>query len=164
MFFDRDQAMNIKDYLIDQSGKDWQELLCGWAEILPPVFTIWLVNRFGDVILVTDDGSVHLLDIGGGRFERIADSKDHLADQADTDERANNWLLIPLVDQCLRAGLVLGPGKCYGYKIPPFLGGEYTVGNTAVIDLAENYSFLADLWQQTKELPDGTRVKLVVKE
>jgi hypothetical protein len=66
VFFDRDQAMNIKDYLIDQSGKDWQELLCGWAEILPPVFTIWLVNRFGDVILVTDDGSVHLLDIGGG--------------------------------------------------------------------------------------------------
>jgi len=39
-----------------------------------------------------------------------------------------------------------------------------TLGDTCVIDLVENYSFLADLWQQTKELPDGTRVKLVVKE
>jgi hypothetical protein len=59
---------------------------------------------------------------------------------------------------------VLNPGQCYGYKIPPFLGGESTVGNTVTIDLVENYSFLADLWQQTKELPDGTRVRLVVKE
>jgi hypothetical protein len=58
------RKMNINNYLIDQSGQDWQELVCGWAEILPPVFTIWLVNRFGDVILVMDDGSVHLLDIG----------------------------------------------------------------------------------------------------
>jgi hypothetical protein len=158
------RKMNINDYLVDQSGQDWQELLSGWAEILPPVFTIWHVNRFGDVILVMDDGSVHLLDIGGGRFERIADSKDHFADQADTSESANNWLLIPLVDQCLGTGLVLTPGQCYGYKIPPFLGGEYTVGNTVTIDLVENYSFLADLWQQTRELPDGTRVRLVVKK
>jgi hypothetical protein len=155
--------MNIKDYLIDQSGKDWQELLGGWADLLPSVLTIWLVNRFGDVILVMDDGSVHLLDIGGGRLERIADSKDHFADQANTSENANNWLLMPLVDQCLRAGLVLDAGQCYGYKIPPLLGGEYAVENAVTIDLVQNYSFLADLWQQTKELPDGTRVRLVVK-
>jgi hypothetical protein len=156
--------MNINDYLIDQSGRDWQGLLCGWAEILPPVFTIWLVNRFGDVILVMDDGSVYLLDIGGGRLERITDSKDHFAHQADNRDNANNWLMMPLVDQCLRAGLVLGPDQCYGYKIPPFLGGEYAAGNTVTIDIVENYAFLADLWQQTKELPDGTRVRLVVKE
>jgi hypothetical protein len=156
--------MNIRDYLLDQSGNDWQELLCGWAEILPSVFTIWLVNRFGDVILVTEDGSVHLLDIGGGRFERIANSKELLAEQADAGDSARNWLLIPLVDRCVRTGLVLGEGQCYGYRIPPFLGGEYTVGNTVTMDLVENYGFLADLWQQTKELPDGTRVRIVVKE
>jgi hypothetical protein len=64
---------------------------------------------------------------------------------------------------CLEAGLALGPNQCYGYKVPPFLGGGYTVGNFAAVDLIENYAFLADLWQQTKDLPDGTRVNLVVK-
>jgi hypothetical protein len=155
--------MNISDYLIDQSRKDWQDLLSGWAEILPSVFTIWLVNRFGDVIAVLDDGSVHLLDVALGTFERIADSRDHLTDLADAGENANNWFMIPLVDQCVTAGLVLGPDQCYGYKIPPLRGGEYAAANVAPISIPEHYAFLSDLWRQTKDLPEGAPVKLVVK-
>ena len=64
--------MNINDYLLDQSGTDWQQLLSGWAGLLPAEFTIWLVSRFGNVIAIFDDGSVHLLDVGNGIFDRIA--------------------------------------------------------------------------------------------
>jgi len=31
------------------------------------------------------------------------------------------------------------------------------------VDLAERYSLLADIWRQTKDWPDGTRVKIVIK-
>jgi hypothetical protein len=41
--------MNVNDYLIDRSGKDWSELLSGWLAALPFSFTVWLVNRLGDV-------------------------------------------------------------------------------------------------------------------
>jgi hypothetical protein len=57
---------NIENYLIDQTGKDWLELLSGRAPPLPESFTIWLVNRIGDVFAVFDDGSVHMLDVGVG--------------------------------------------------------------------------------------------------
>ena len=156
--------MNINDYLIDQRNKDWSQLLSGWAGTLPESFTLWLVNRFGDAFLVLDDGSVHMLDIGGGQISQVADSRDHFANSIDLDDNANNWLMIPLVDQCATALPPLGESQCYGFKVPPMLGGEYILDNIEPTDLAVHYSLLADIHRQTKDMPDGTRVRLVTTE
>jgi hypothetical protein len=83
--------VNIHDYLIDQSGKDWSELLSGWSAALPPPFTVWLVNRFGDVFAVFEDGSVHKLDVGTGAMQRLADSRDDFAARIDAGDNANHW-------------------------------------------------------------------------
>jgi hypothetical protein len=125
-------------------------LLSGWAEILPPSFTVWLVNRFGDVLVVRDDGSVHLLDIGVGTFVQVAGSRKRFAELMNIPKNANNWLAIPLVDRCVAAGLVPGSNQCYGYKVPPLLGGAYAVENVALVDLAENYAVLAGIWKQAE--------------
>jgi hypothetical protein len=53
-------AISVADYLIDQSGIDWPKALASWSWLLPPEFTLWLVNRFADLFLVLPDGSVHL--------------------------------------------------------------------------------------------------------
>jgi hypothetical protein len=155
-------SIKVNDYLIDQAGLDWQTMLSGWGEVLPPTFTIWLVNRFGDVFIVPDDGAVYLLDVSGGTFSRLAQSQEEFADLIDVPQNANNWLMIPLVDECMALGMSLQTAKCYGFKIPPLLGGEYFIGNIAIVDLTESYAFLADLWSQTKDVPDGARVRLVI--
>jgi hypothetical protein len=154
--------MNIHDYLIDQSGTDWSELLSGWSAILPSSFTLWLVNRFGDAFAIFDDGSVNMLDVGNGVIERLADSRDEFSAEIDVANHANNWLMIPLVDRCVANGLILTRGQCYGYKIPPILGGEYALENVTPVNLHEHYLFLADIFDQTRDLPDGTRVKINV--
>jgi len=154
--------MNIHDYLIEKSGKDWSELLSGWLGVLPASFTVWLVNRFGDVFAVFEDGSVHMLDVGTGVMQRLADSRDDFAALIDAGDNANNWLMIPLVEQCVAAGLTLSGGQCYGYKIPPILGGKYAVENVSPTNLSVHYSLLADIFRQTKDMPDGTRIKAVV--
>ena len=56
--------MNVNDYLIDQTGLDWAELLSDWHWLLPEDFTLWLVNRFGDLFIGLGDGSVQMLDCG----------------------------------------------------------------------------------------------------
>src|SRR5262245_55972369 len=143
--------MNINDYLIDQNGKDWAALLRDWMPPLPSSFTLWLVNRFGDAFVVSeDDGSVRMLDVGAGTLTRVAGSRSHFADLTGTHGTANTWLMIPLVEDCRRAGMPLGPSQCYGFKIPPVLGGKYELANVAPTDLAVHYSFLADIYKQTK--------------
>lgn len=156
--------MDINDYLIDQTGKDWSEFLRDWMPPLPSSFTLWLVNRFGDAFVVADDGSVHMLDVGAGIFTRLADNRSHFADLLDADRNADNWLMIPLVDECRKAGMQLGSDQCFGFKIPPILGGKYQLSNVEPTDLAVHYSFLADIYKQTKDLPEGTQIKAVVVE
>jgi hypothetical protein len=82
-----------------------------WAELLPQTFTMWLVNRFGDAFIIAEDGSVHHLDITGGTLHRLADTRDQFALLMDVPQNANNWLMIPLVDHCVRLGMSLQPGQ-----------------------------------------------------
>jgi hypothetical protein len=96
--------VNVNDYLIEQARWDWQIMFAGWAEILPDTFTIWLVNRFAEVFFIAEDGSIHFLDITGGTLDRVADSREDFAVLMDVPDNANNWLMVPVVDECGHSG------------------------------------------------------------
>lgn len=158
---DEARKLNIEDYLIDQTGSDWSVILADWHWILPREFTLWLVNRFGDLFIVLDDGTVRMLDVGGATLEQVASDQDHFATIIDEGNNANDWLMIPLVDNCVAAGLHLSAGQIYSYKTPPILGGDYTVDNSEVCDLEVHFSVLGQIHKKIKGLPDGTKVDRV---
>jgi hypothetical protein len=155
--------MSIHDYLIEQAGKDWSSWLSGWVPPLPSAFTIWLVNSFGDIFIVMEDGSVHMLDVGSCTLVKLAEDREHFTNLLDDMDNANDWLLIPLVDRCIEAGVTLGANQCYAFKIPPLLGGKYDFDNVYRTDLSVHYGFLADLHKGTQDLPDGTPIRLVIQ-
>jgi len=152
--------VNISDYLIEQQDHDWDDLLSEWHWLLPEKFTLWLVNRYGDLFIVRDDdSSVWMVDIGIGSIEYLASSRDEYANLLDIDDNADDWLMIPLVDQCVQAGLKLATGQCYSFKVPPVLGGQYDVSNTHVCNISVHYSLLGQIHNRIKDLPDGTQVR-----
>ncbi len=104
--------MDINDYLIDQNGIDWGMLLAEWIPRLPPEFTVWMVNRFGDLIVMLEDGSVYYMDFSANELRRIAESRDDFIKKIGNDDNANDWLMIPLVDACVAAGMQLRPNQC----------------------------------------------------
>jgi hypothetical protein len=154
--------MSLADYLLPQDGHDWSSFLSGWGTVLPQDFTIWIVNRLGDLVIVLPDESVHLFNVGLGKLTRLADSRDHFVSLIDEADNANQWLAVPLVDACVASGMTLGVGQCYGFKVPPMLGGSYDVTNFEPTSLAVHYGFLADIHRQTKDLPDGTPIRVVI--
>ena len=156
--------MDIRDYLIDLEGKDWPALLGPWMKELPAAFELWFVSRFGDPFIVLDDGSVHLLDVGRGVLEKLADSREDFVARIDAPGNAESWLLLPLVDRCVAAGMALGPQQCFGYRMPPMLGGEYAVENIEPTALERHYTLLGQVWEQVKDLPAGTRVAGIREE
>ena len=154
--------MNVNDYLIDQNEADWNAFLQSWAWLFPRSFTLWLVNRFADLFIVSDDASVNLLRSDIGTLTKIADSRDHFAELIDQNSNAEELLFIPLVDRCVEAGMPLAAGQCYAYKMLPVLGGKYELDNIYVAQLSEYIPFLADIHHQLRDLPDGTKVKIVI--
>lgn len=155
-------AISVADYLIDQSGVEWSKALASWSWLLPPDFTLWLVNRFADLFLILPDGTVHMLDVGVGTLSKLADSREEFLSKIDADDNANQWLMIPLVDKMISAGMFLQPGHCYGFTIPPVLGGDYTVENTKPLPVWDYLGATGSLHKQLKDLPDGTPTVLKV--
>jgi hypothetical protein len=154
--------MSVHDYLIDHSDFNWAQLFLGWERLLPTEFTVWLMNRFGDLFLVLTDGSVHMLDIGIGSFKKVAESKDEFCRLIDESGNANNWMMIPLVDQLRVAGVHLQSGQCYSFLIPPVLGGDYTIENTIVIPIFEHFGVYGSYHEQLTGVADGTTVVIKV--
>jgi hypothetical protein len=150
--------MSLQDYIIDHRGFDWPKLLKNWAWLLPEEFTVWIMNRFGDLFIVLDNGTVQVLDVGRGELKKVAETRDDFAAKIDEDDNANDWLMIPLVDRLVASGIVPSDGQCYSYRHPPVLGGDYTVQNTVILPIAEHYGAFGSIYKQIKDLPDGTQV------
>ena len=154
--------MNVNDYLLDQSAVDWPKALAPWSWLLPSELTLWLVNRFSDLFVVLEDGSIHMLDAGGGTFVKIAEDRNDFCVKIDEENRANEWLMIPLVDEMVAAGVTLRVGECYGFKLSPVLGGQYTRDNIAVFPVWDYLGANGSIHEQIREVPDGAKVILEV--
>ena len=61
-----------------------------------------------------------------------------------------------------QACIKLSESQCYGFKVLPMLGGKYEIENIEPTGLSVYYSFMADIFQQTKNLADGTKIRVVI--
>jgi len=154
--------MSVHDYLIDHSGFDWPDLLSGWAWLLPAEAAVWLMNRFGDLFFTWPDGTVHMLDVGAGSLIQLADDRDDFSRRLDEEGNADDWLMIPLVDRLVAAGVHLQPGQCYSFVVPPVLGGGYKTENTVVLPVREHYGVYGSYHDQLRGVPDGEQVVIKV--
>lgn len=150
--------MNVHDYLIDHSGFDWQSLLQEWHWLLPPEFCVWLLTRVGDLFITFPDGSIHMLDVGAGQLLRVAQSRDEFCTKIEEPGVADDWLMIPIVNQLVISGALLGPGQCYSFRQLPVLGGTYTADNRMVFPIREHFGAWGSVQRQISDLPDGSHV------
>lgn len=161
---DNTESLNPLDYLIEQEGIDWKASLESWQSILPDKFTIWLVNRFGDLFMIFEDGSLHHLDIQLGTVTKRGDSKQAFLENLLEGNNAADWLYMNYVQLAESEEMFLQKGECYAFKIPPVLSGEYTVDNLCVSKIEENFTLLSGIHEQIRELPEGSTVNVTLPE
>jgi hypothetical protein len=149
--------------LIRTADIDCQRLLSYWQWLLPKEYHPIVVTAFGDwVLLDQSDGSVHFLDLVAGTLSKVAESGDDFKRAMALPEKLDEWFMAELVQALLDCGIVLGQNQCYGYKVPPVLGGKLEVANIELTDLAVHQGLLSQIHQQTRNLPEGTTINRVL--
>ena len=108
--------------LIRTADLDCPRLLSYWRWLLQKDYHPIVMTAFGDWFLLDDDGSVHFLDLVAGKLSKAADTGEEFKQVMGRPEKLDEWFMADLVQALLDAGIVLGPGQCYGYKIPPVVG------------------------------------------
>jgi len=136
-----------------------EKLLSDWRWLIgdEPI-TIQAVAAVGNLFLRGESGRIFLLEIEDGTCECIAESAAQFEEKLGDRHNRRAWLQGFLVRDLRRAGIVLGPGQCYGQKIPHHLGGEAGMENIEPVDLMTHVSILGQLHKQTRAMPPGSSI------
>ena len=146
------------DLLIEDSTLDHRALLADWNWLLKGTFRVLAGSKFGDWFLGRPDGTVDFLDAIEGTVRQVAPNVDEFHRLINTRERQEEWLLSDLVLACHGKGMVPGPSQCYGFKLPPVVGGPVELENIEVLDLQLWVSLAGQIHRQSVGLPEGTAV------
>ncbi len=157
---------HIKPHLIiDIESADLEKALEEWRWLIGLDAKPLYVTAAGDVILIYDSGHVALLDTGGGYVEVIARSVDAFEQGLSDPENLADWFAASVVEQLHKQNMYLGPGQCYGYTtLPVFAEGSYGPENRFVLSVKEHLAFTADVHKQIMHMPEGSKIRIKVKQ
>ena len=106
-----------------------------------------------------DDATVHFLDVGVGQTHQVAGDPEELRALLTDKKFVVNHLAVQMVGALMQAGVRLGPGQIYSFKVPPHLGGQYALDNVEVSEIDVPFSITRQVCRQTRDVTPGTSVE-----
>jgi len=147
-----------KELTLNPDSFDFDALLADWRWLVPESQVPIVVTALGDLFLQDDDNSVHWLDTGAGTLTRVADNLAAFEKMIVQPQHADKGLLPQLIGDLIHDGQVLAAGQCYSWEVPPGLSGEVSADNVRPKDIKVHFSLFGQIFQQTKDLPEGTPI------
>ena len=120
-------------------------------------------NDFGNVIFKTDDNEYWRICPEETSCEKIAKTELEFERLSTDTEFIEDWEMTNLVTIAKSELGELAKNQKYCLKMPAIIGGEYDKSNIGKISFAELISFSGDLGFQIKDLKDGQKIKLNIK-
>jgi hypothetical protein len=135
----------------------------GWSWRIGNPVAIVATNRFGNAIVKTEDGLYHRIMPEDWACRAFAASDAELKVNMLDEAFRLDWEMENIV---AKAEASLGPlasGRVYYLVTPSILGGSYFGTNIRTITLIELLSYSGEMARQMEGVPDGSKVKIVVK-
>ena len=120
-------------------------------------------NDFGNVIFKTDNNEFWRICPEELSCEKIAESELQFERIVNHPEFIQDWEMTHLVDLAKSELGELEQDQKYCLKVPAVVGGKYEKANIGKISFTELIAFSGDLGFQIKDLKDGQKINLKIK-
>jgi len=159
------QFMTItwKDLTVEFNHINLNRLMESWRWLIGNNKKPILMSSIGDLFFEDDKGMCYWLNVGEGKFEKVAKNHEEFKAKLKNKEIVDEWFLVELVAELKRNGLELMEKKLYGYKTLPILGGEYSPENFELTDIEVHFELSGQIHKQIKDLPNGTKINIVAE-
>lgn len=144
------------DKIINEINKAWNWKGFNATQIIQ-------TNDFGNVIFKTDSDEYWRICPEETSCEKIAKSKSEFDQISTESEFIDDWEMTNLVKIAITNLGELEKNQKYCLKIQPVIGGKYEKSNFEKINFSELISFSGNLGFKLKELKDGQKIKLKIK-
>jgi len=156
--------MTLRDiperYVLPAGRVDWADLLTDWQSLIPQQSSPWLLTKFGEVFFCQPDGKIGMLQVSGFQYRVVAKDRIDFQEWLVDPDKMSEWFLAPLVDQLESSGRILGSDQCYSFITPLGLQGRLAADNVMIIPIREHFGCWGEVFQQLKDLPEGSHVVL----
>ena len=152
------------EYWFQIQHLDINQLLAEWRWLCPKPLKLVARNAFADLFLADESGKVMRLDVAVGKLELVADSNAQFRELAKNPENREQWFTETDQHVFAAKGLIPNETQCIAFDIPLVFAD--TTGRSRkpyIANIYEQVSFLGDINQQIKDVPDGGKVTLKVK-
>ena len=150
--------LRSEQLLKDISNVIVEDVLSCWQWRISAMNAIVAITCWGDIFFTGDENGVYWLQTDWGALTKVADSIEQFQQHLNDEEKVDEWFLPLLVEKLLAAGKVLEDNEVYSFKKLPVIGGEYSVDNIEPVEMSVHFAVTGQLYDQIKDLPDGTKV------
>jgi hypothetical protein len=154
----------LKELTKDINSVDSTDILSSWHWLIGEIKGVHTITVLGDLFLIGKDDGIYWLQSDFGELTKVAKNNLQFQKLLFDEEKLDEWFLPGLVEKLINAGKILKKNEIYSYKILPVLGGDYSVENIKPTDISVHFAFCGDICEQIKDLPNGTKINIVVKE
>ena len=142
---------------------DVERLLSDWRWLCPKPMTLVGRNAFADLFLQDESGEIYQLDVGAGGLVKVADSLRQFLELCESSEKREEWFAESDEKAAAARGLIPGATQCVGFSMPVAFAEAGSPDTPFISDIYDHVGFLGDLHRQIASLPNGAKVRLVVK-
>jgi hypothetical protein len=153
-------SLHLDDLTIDISSLDLADLRENWKWLIADMTQVLIISKLGDMFLQGKNEAIYWLDTGAGLLTQIAGSINEFDSLLKEDDNINEWFLPHLIDELEDNGQMLAKNQVYSFVKPPAIGGEYVAGNVKATDISVHFAFTGQIFEQIKDLPNGTKVDI----
>jgi hypothetical protein len=157
-------SITWSDLTIDFEHLDPEILVEDWRWLVGDEAKLVLISSMGDLFFQHRCGSVYCLLTGSAEYEKVANNSEEFQQKLGEDEFIREWFVVNLVAELKENGVGLEPGKLYGFKQLPVLGGLYHADNFELTDIEVHLAMTGQMNFHIKDLPDGTNVNFDVTD
>jgi hypothetical protein len=141
-----------------------QAIADGWGWKLGSPVEIVETNCFGNVIVRNEAGQYFRIMPEEWDCQLLARSSEELETKRRQPEFTRDWQMSLLVERAEALHGPLSEGEVYYLVVPGILGGKYAEENIRKISLSELVSYAGSMARQIEDVPDGAKIKIVVKK
>jgi hypothetical protein len=141
-----------------------EEIRAAWGWIGLDPAQIVDENDFGNLLIKDVIGRYWRLRPEDCECAVVAASREELDRLSGDQGFLHDWYMHALVEAARQRCGPLPAGAKYSLKVPGLLGGEYGGDNLAITPLAELIRVSGQIANETKDLPDGSSIRLQTSE
>ena len=139
-----------REFITNVSSEEAKELLPQWSWLVPNTDTPLFLSAFGDWVFGNPDGSLWILSVLEGSYERVAINSEEYNELNKSSEWCNDNLLAEWFPIALENGICPDANECIGWKIHPIIGGKFTPKNLQAFSMVVYQSLMAQLHSQSQ--------------